>query len=80
MKVMFNEMVNNIDTQIFITKTVTQLLFDGYDDPLLDAASVIKYLVNISIPFDKFGWFYSVSDLCDVLALRYGIAEPNTGQ
>lgn len=59
MKLMFNEMVNNVDTQIFVTKTVTQLLFDGYDDPLLDAASVIKYLVNISIPFDKFGWFYS---------------------
>ena len=63
MKVMFNEMVNNVDTQIFVTKTVKQLLFDGYDDPLLDAAAVIKYLVNISIPFDKFGWFYSVSDL-----------------
>ena len=61
MKVMFNEMVNNVDTQIFVTKTATELLFDGYDDPLLDAAAVIKYLVNISIPFDKFGWFYSVS-------------------
>ncbi|XP_043237513.1 protein croquemort-like [Amphibalanus amphitrite] len=59
MKVMFNEMVNNVDTQLFITKTATQLLFDGYDDPLLDAAAVIKYLVNITIPFDKFGWFYS---------------------
>ncbi|XP_037070531.1 protein croquemort-like [Pollicipes pollicipes] len=58
MKVMFNEMVNSVDTKPFVTRTVREFLFDGYDDPLLDAASVLKYLVNISIPFDKFGWFY----------------------
>ncbi|KAF0306156.1 Protein croquemort [Amphibalanus amphitrite] len=58
-KFMFNELVNQVGSQIFVTKTARELLFDGYDDPLLEAAAVAKYLANISIPFDRFAWFYS---------------------
>ncbi len=41
-------------------KTVRELLFDGYSDPILEVASELKKITNISIPFDKFGWFYDV--------------------
>lgn len=58
---MFNEMVNEVNTTVFVSKSVREFLFDGYDDPLLDAAQVLKHLVNVTIPFDKFGWFYGVS-------------------
>ncbi|XP_014213282.1 protein croquemort-like isoform X2 [Copidosoma floridanum] len=42
--------------KLTVTKTVGQFLFDGYEDPLLDAATQAKLKL---IPFDKFGWFYS---------------------
>lgn len=37
-------------------------MFDGYRDPILTTASLIKKYVNITLPFDKFGWFYAVSN------------------
>lgn len=42
-----------------VTKhTVAELLFDGYNDTLLE----IAFKNNVSqLPYDKFGWFYSVS-------------------
>lgn len=45
--------------QLPVTKTVRELLFDGYDDPLLDLLNLIKNS-TFNIPFDKFGWFYAV--------------------
>jgi len=59
MKFMFNEMVDAVNTRVFVTHSVREFLFDGYSDPLLDAAQVMHFLVNVSIPFDKFGWFYA---------------------
>lgn len=46
--------------KLVITKSVRELLFDGYQDPLID---LIRKMNNtgFQIPFDKFGWFYSVS-------------------
>ena len=45
---------------LFVTKNVSQLLFEGYDDPLLNIP--MPPGLNITIPpFDKFGWFYMVS-------------------
>ncbi|KAJ8669368.1 hypothetical protein QAD02_000627 [Eretmocerus hayati] len=41
--------------KITITKTVKQLLFDGYDDILLDLAAKVKF----DLPFEKFAWFYA---------------------
>jgi len=38
------------------TKTVRELLFEGYDDPLLDFLRELK-IPTINIPFSKFGWF-----------------------
>lgn len=43
---------------MFMTANVTQWLFDGVDDPVLDLAESIPFL-PINIPYDKFGWFYT---------------------
>lgn len=40
-------------------RTVREWLFDGFSDPVLNIATELKKYINISIPFDKFGWFYS---------------------
>ena len=65
-------------SEVFITKTVGQLLFDGYEDPLLDLAQKIPDFVGIEIPkeYDKFGWFYKVIEMCiifwrNILSKRY---------
>ncbi|XP_046440318.1 protein peste-like [Daphnia pulex] len=55
----FNAFVKATNTEVFITKTVDELLFAGYSDPLLDFAQLIPpgYL-DIPQGYDKFGWFY----------------------
>lgn len=45
---------------IVITRNVSQLLFDGYDDELLTMLNKLNTTGAINIPFDKFGWFYMV--------------------
>ncbi|KAF6210155.1 hypothetical protein GE061_013257 [Apolygus lucorum] len=45
-------------TRIHIFKKVGELLFDGYSDPLLATASKMPAFSGLSVPFDKFGWFY----------------------
>ncbi|XP_046382372.1 protein peste-like isoform X3 [Ischnura elegans] len=42
-----------------VTKTVGQLLFEGYEDPLIAVAETLPALANVDIPFDRFGWFYT---------------------
>lgn len=49
-------MINNKGGALFRTKTVRELLFDGYDDPLLDFLKKLNSS-SVKIPFDKFGWF-----------------------
>ncbi|KAI5744521.1 hypothetical protein M8J76_003017 [Diaphorina citri] len=39
------------------TKTVGEFLFDGYENKLLNMA---KKMPMLKIPYDKFGWFYTV--------------------
>lgn len=41
--------------KLTVTKTVRELLFDGYSDPFLDIARTL-HLPNLP-PFTKFGWF-----------------------
>lgn len=45
---------------IFVTKTAGELLFDGYEDSMIKMAKSMPMLDAGEIPFDKFGWFYSV--------------------
>jgi len=42
---------------LFVTKTVGQLMFEGYEDELLNITSKLK-VPEFSVPFDKFGWYY----------------------
>jgi hypothetical protein len=56
-------------SNIFTTARVGDWLFDGIDDPVLDVANEIPFL-PISIPYDKFGWFYTVS-FCYFLSIFY---------
>ncbi|KAL1509743.1 hypothetical protein ABEB36_004434 [Hypothenemus hampei] len=39
-----------------IKKTIRELIFDGYDDALIDIAEKLN-ISGINIPFKKFGWF-----------------------
>ena len=48
-----------ISAQLFVNKTVGQLLFDGYEDSLLAIAQMAG--AKTRKPMDKFGWFYKVS-------------------
>ncbi|PSN44095.1 hypothetical protein C0J52_07656 [Blattella germanica] len=42
---------------LYVTKTVGQLMFDGYEDELLNITSKLN-ISQFSVPLDKFGWFY----------------------
>jgi scavenger receptor class B, member 1 len=48
--------------KVHLTKTAGEWLFEGYEDPIIGVAKEIASVLDIGdIPFDKFGWFYSVS-------------------
>ncbi|KAJ8920039.1 hypothetical protein NQ315_011689, partial [Exocentrus adspersus] len=50
--------LNTFINSISLSHTVGQVLFEGYVDPLMQAASKLSFLQS-SIPMmDKFGWFY----------------------
>ncbi len=53
----FNRIIKVLHSKFFVTKTVGELLFDGYKDPLLDLAQRLP--AGTFPPLDKFGWYYS---------------------
>ncbi|XP_063702565.1 protein croquemort-like [Culicoides brevitarsis] len=56
-----NELYLEMACDLTKTAKVGQLLFDGYNDPILILLKAIKQRfpsLKINIPFDKFGWFY----------------------
>lgn len=55
-KVGFNRIVKLLGSQMFVTKNASQLLFDGYPDPLLELGKRLP--PGTFPPFDKFAWFY----------------------
>ncbi|KAH0569073.1 protein croquemort-like isoform X2 [Cotesia glomerata] len=52
-----NSVLKILNESRTVTKTVGELLFDGYDDKLLEL--VHKLNVTKDLPFSKFGWFYN---------------------
>ncbi|XP_054003182.1 protein croquemort-like [Hylaeus anthracinus] len=48
-----------VNEKLVITKTVNELLFEGYDDTMLKIA---RKLNVTKIPMDKFAWFYGRND------------------
>lgn len=49
--------------QAFITKDARELLFEGYEDDLINMAQEISRFgaFELNIPYDRFGWMYGVS-------------------
>ncbi|CAG7823679.1 unnamed protein product [Allacma fusca] len=78
-KFMLNEAINALGTRLYVTKKVREFLFEGYTDPLLDLAQLIpKGLAPVSIPFDKFGWFYTRNGSADydgIFNMRTGVRD-----
>ncbi|CAB3235288.1 unnamed protein product [Arctia plantaginis] len=63
--------------QFSVTKTASELLFEGYNDSLLDLAkSLPASTTGGAPPVDKFGWFYGRNDTLDT----DGYMEITTGQ
>lgn len=55
---MTNAFIVRLGEKLTLTKSVNELLFEGYDDILLQIA---RKMNATSIPYSKFGWFYAVS-------------------
>jgi len=60
---------------LFVTKSVGELLYDGYQDPLIDFLRESDSPI-FHVPFEKFGWFVDRND-----SWSYdGVFNMNTGQ
>jgi hypothetical protein len=57
-QIIVDTLVKNLEP-LFVTKTVGQLMFEGYEDELLNITSALN-VSEFHVPFDKFGWFYPV--------------------
>lgn len=60
--IVMNALFDQKGVNFFETKTVGELIFDGYEDPVLDFLELVKDLLPAdlpipNIPFKKFGWF-----------------------
>lgn len=59
----FSLTLSTLISNTSVTKSVGELLFDGYEDNLLNMARNMPFLANTGIPdYDKFAWFYMVND------------------
>ena len=60
--VMIDELMKMEDIPAFLTYPVRNWTFDGIFEELLEfGQNAPDYGLELPIPFDKFGWFYSVS-------------------
>jgi hypothetical protein len=57
-QIIVDTLVKNTEP-LFVTKTVSQLMFEGYEDELLNITSMLN-VSDFKVPFDKFGWYYPV--------------------
>ena len=65
MQYMLGESISQANETLYIKTMVRNLTFDGIDSPLLHMGDIdgdLGAAINNSIPFDKFGWFYSVGE------------------
>lgn len=62
LKVAVNELMKKYEHNVYITKTVKELLFDGYNDELLNIANKFKKIFpKLKVLPDRFGWYFGVS-------------------
>ena len=52
-----SDMLSTLEAELFVKKTVGELLFDGYEDQVMSLGSSFT---DEDVPLDKFGWFYKV--------------------
>merc|ERR1712096_473623 len=62
-RVMLDVGLELLDEEVFVEKPVKEIIFDGYEDPILSAAEKFKTILEtLNIPFpedmDKFAIFY----------------------
>jgi len=50
-----SDMLSTLEAELFVKKTVGELLFDGYEDQVMSLGSSFT---DEDVPLDKFGWFY----------------------
>ena len=70
MQFMMNETLRQGNETMFMRARVGNLTFEGIDSPLLhmgDLGGDIGAAINASIPYDRFGWFYSVSCFKEII-------------
>ncbi|GFQ69286.1 protein croquemort [Trichonephila clavata] len=60
------EIFSSLNCTWFIQKPVRELLFEGYDDKLMQIAKTFMHL-----PYDKFGWFYKRNGTDDGLITMF---------
>ncbi|KAK9507969.1 hypothetical protein O3M35_007725 [Rhynocoris fuscipes] len=60
-----NQILKIEESDVFVTKSVNELLFDGYDDKFLTIAKKLEKILKYKLPFDKFGWFYNRNNSID---------------
>jgi scavenger receptor class B protein 1 len=66
MQFMMEESIKQANETMFMRTRIGNLTFEGIGSPLLEMGDVggpMGDAINASIPYDKFGWFYSVSGL-----------------
>lgn len=51
--------MERLGEKLILTKSVNELIFEGYNDTLLRIARKMK---ATKLPYDKFAWFYAVSN------------------
>jgi len=62
MQYMMNDTLKQENESLFMRARIGNLTFDGLDSPLIqmgDLGGDIGDAINASIPYDRFGWFYS---------------------
>ena len=57
--------LDNMQSELFVNRTVGQLLFEGYEDELLALAEMMGE--KSRTPLDRFGYFYKVLTLKSLL-------------
>ena len=55
-----SDMLRSLEANIFVKRSVRELLFDGYEDSVMDIGSAFGQ-GHGQVVLDKFGWFYKVS-------------------
>jgi len=53
-----SDMLATLEATIFVKKTVGELLFDGYEDEVLEMGTEMEMMED-DANMDKFGWFYN---------------------